>query len=117
MFVYGGRSVGIFDEMWRFDYGVGCLCLAFNTSQNAQFAVLLSADSLSWHLLPIPKDKPQITTPSHLLDLPEPNFVLRASTPLGRSGVLTPWGVLTFGGKSPFAHHIDPSVVQRVQFA
>jgi hypothetical protein len=22
MFVYGGRSVGIFDEMWRFDYGV-----------------------------------------------------------------------------------------------
>jgi hypothetical protein len=66
-------------------------------------------------MLPIPKDKPQITTPSHLLDLPEPNFVLRASTPLGRSGVLTPWGVLAFGGKSPFAHHIDPAVVQRVR--
>lgn len=75
---------------------------------------LCCADTLRWQMLPIPKDKPQISTPNRLLDLPQPNYVVRATSPLGRVGVLSPWGVLTFGGKSPIANHISPPTVQRV---
>ena len=65
-------------------------------------------------MLTIPKDKPQYATNPTSLDLPQPQFSLRDTLRLGRVGVLTPWGVVTFGGRSGVAHYMDPPVLYRV---
>jgi hypothetical protein len=69
---------------------------------------------VTWTLLSIPKDKPTISLNPTGLDLPQPQFSIRDTLRFGRMGVLTPWGVLTFGGRSGTAHYMDPPVVWRV---
>ncbi len=79
-------------------------------------AVAISvSDTVSWFLLSIPKDKPTISLNPTGLDLPQPQFSIRDTLRFGRMGVLTPWGVLTFGGRSGTAHYLDPPVVWRVR--
>ena len=75
---------------------------------------MLSA-TVTWTKLSIPKDKAFHTTNPTSLNLPQPQFTLRDTFRLGRVGVLTPWGVITFGGRSGNAHYIDPPVLYRVR--
>jgi hypothetical protein len=81
----------------------------------AFFGPVAYAGTLTWQLLSIPKDKPTISLNPTGLDLPQPQFSIRDTLRFGRVGVLTPWGVLTFGGRSSSAHYMDPPVVWRVR--
>lgn len=38
-----------------------------------------------------------------------------ASAYLGRAGVLTPWGVLAFGGRAPNSNELETQIVWRVR--
>lgn len=90
MFVFAGRGESRHDDMWRFD-----------------------RQTVTWQRMPIPRDQTPVRAPAAPLVLNIPQFLVRPDLPLGRAGVMTPWGVLTFGGRSPHAHHLDPPSVVR----